>query len=371
MGKNVGILTFQRTLNYGAMLQMYSLFRTFRSFGCDVEVIDYKCDAVENNELPKLVWGSPLSMARKLLTYKPMRSREKQFEEFRTSHIKMSQRCDAGSLPVLVKKYDAVFVGSDQVWNMQITDSDMSYFLPFDSGISKNSYAASFGQKMIPEECQHVVKHCLEQFNSISVREQAGIDILATMGLEARIDIDPTFLTGKVLWHKLAGESSVTEEKLPASYVLAFSIGDAARCLYTAKEMSHHFDLPCVMVFGNSADAIKMATVTKDVTTYVDASIELFCKLFRDASYVVTSSFHGMCLSIQNEKQFTCLTSGDAGKDARIFSLQHLLGLDSSLCVVSDATGKVEPSCINYDKCNHNVLNLTNTSKDYLYSIIR
>lgn len=39
--KKVGILTYHRSINYGAMLQAYALRYTIQKLGYKVEVIDY------------------------------------------------------------------------------------------------------------------------------------------------------------------------------------------------------------------------------------------------------------------------------------------------------------------------------------------
>ena len=46
-----GILTFHNIPNIGALLQAYSLCKAVRSFGADCEIIDYKCDKIEEREL--------------------------------------------------------------------------------------------------------------------------------------------------------------------------------------------------------------------------------------------------------------------------------------------------------------------------------
>ena len=37
----IGILTFHRAINFGAVLQCYALYRTLSDMGHDVEVVDY------------------------------------------------------------------------------------------------------------------------------------------------------------------------------------------------------------------------------------------------------------------------------------------------------------------------------------------
>ena len=54
--------------------------------------------------------------------------------------------------------YDAVVVGSDQIWNLDITGNDFNFFLPFD-GIKKYSYAASIGKKDIKQKLKYANKN--------------------------------------------------------------------------------------------------------------------------------------------------------------------------------------------------------------------
>ena len=44
----IGMITFQNTENYGAALQCRALYTYLVASGNDVQVIDYRCPAVEN-----------------------------------------------------------------------------------------------------------------------------------------------------------------------------------------------------------------------------------------------------------------------------------------------------------------------------------
>ena len=43
----IGILTFHRAINYGAVLQCYALYTTLQSMGHDVEIIDYRPGTIQ------------------------------------------------------------------------------------------------------------------------------------------------------------------------------------------------------------------------------------------------------------------------------------------------------------------------------------
>lgn len=43
----IGIVTYHRALNYGAVLQCMSLYSALKRLGHDVEVVDYRPEAIE------------------------------------------------------------------------------------------------------------------------------------------------------------------------------------------------------------------------------------------------------------------------------------------------------------------------------------
>ena len=45
-----GILTYHHTKNYGSWLQTYALYKKLKELGVDIEVIDYRCLAIEKRE---------------------------------------------------------------------------------------------------------------------------------------------------------------------------------------------------------------------------------------------------------------------------------------------------------------------------------
>lgn len=46
--KKIGILTFHRANNYGAVLQNYALQQALINLAVEVETIDYRCNDIEN-----------------------------------------------------------------------------------------------------------------------------------------------------------------------------------------------------------------------------------------------------------------------------------------------------------------------------------
>lgn len=98
-------------------------------------------------------------------------------ETFYPSETKMIQSMD--DLNAIASNYDCLMVGSDQVWNPEISQGKcLAYFLDFgESDIRRISYASSFGISKWPEQYQSLlpsINSSLHKFCSISVREETG-----------------------------------------------------------------------------------------------------------------------------------------------------------------------------------------------------
>lgn len=50
--KKIGIITFHRAKNYGAVLQAYALQHTLEQLGSNCEIVDYKCENIDNGYKP-------------------------------------------------------------------------------------------------------------------------------------------------------------------------------------------------------------------------------------------------------------------------------------------------------------------------------
>ena len=74
-------------------------------------------------------------------------------------------------------RYDFFIVGSDQVWNPHwVNSSDV--FLEFANSDKRIAYSASFGIGELPKDKEAGFKKGLEGMKHISVRENAGAEIV-------------------------------------------------------------------------------------------------------------------------------------------------------------------------------------------------
>lgn len=153
--KKVGILTFQQAVNYGAVLQMYALQKIVSELGYDVEIINYDSPKIAEGYNPfhyQNIW-KPKAFLSDVLNCFSRIERNQKFNAFIQENMKLSSLISKDKLVEIADYYDYYIVGSDQVWNPDITGDDSTYFFDFVIRNEKKlSYAASFGVSQWPKD---------------------------------------------------------------------------------------------------------------------------------------------------------------------------------------------------------------------------
>ena len=182
-------------------------------------------------------------------------------------------------------------VGSDQTWNIECNYGiDSVYFLQnVPEGYRKVAFSASFGRPTLSAEEAALTKPLLSQFDAISVRESSSVTILEEMGLHGTALKDPVLLCRPELWRELAeGVPAATKD-----YVLVYMLNDNPGMCAFAREFAEREGLHTRIVMFNplkrAPEGLEGVCLPKP---------EEWVALFRDASYVVTDSFHGTCFSL-------------------------------------------------------------------------
>ena len=329
--KSVGILTFQKTLNFGAVLQNYALYHELKSMAFDVEVINYRSVAIENNECVV-----PRFRPKALCKYMILKGKSRRFSEFK-KRMRFTDSCHADSISRLCDKFDCVVVGSDQIWNTRLTVSDPTYFLDFieEPGRCK-TYAASMGYNELPP-CDFDQRPLISGFSSILVREKSAAETIARECPEAptpHVVLDPTLLVEKKVWDDIE-QTPVYASETP--YVLVYAVSE----LDAAFEAAHR------LADTNEARIINIRSYDlgrlDGVKSVLNVSPEEYLGLFAHAQATVVSSFHGLCFSIINHRDFyfSGQTSGK-NTNSRATDLMEALGI-SGRTVQDLANGTVKP----------------------------
>ena len=318
-----GILTFHRAVNYGAVLQAYALCKALEKIDMTPEIIDYRSDAIEA-EYKLLLWsgGSLKQKLKRFLTsviqYRPYKRKKTAFDAFLCQQLPLSK--STKDIRLLSDGYAAFITGSDQVFNREITKQDAEvYLLDFDTGGKRKfSYAASLGKDILSESDLYWFRDKLQDFTGISIREKTGVEVLQNVtAILPECSIDPTLLINKTDWLNLCAGKEITE-----AYILLYVVLDSEEIYSYAKQLGTALNLKIICINGSLKKRIRYKF------HYVDSvSPQEFLVYIRDARYVVTSSFHGVALSVMLQKLFMVVLPAGEQLNGRIHSLLDILRL--------------------------------------------
>ncbi|MBQ8173934.1 MAG: polysaccharide pyruvyl transferase family protein [Clostridia bacterium] len=304
--KDIGILTFTRAINYGAVLQAYAL-KTVLSAVSDAELIHYKSPHLE-----RLYHAFPRTPAA-LLHAAVFAKRNRRFRAF-SAEISSPEIYDEKS--ITRAPYARLVVGSDQVWNLACTGADLAY-LPLGMPQKRTyAYAASFGLSRLPNEQIPLFCRALSALSLISVREKTGVDICREqLGLDATVALDPTLLLTADEWRTFAAAS---EEKKTEKYLLLYTLGGDGRIKRAAATVAHALGLPVYNLTVSARERFGDRIIR-------DAGPREFVSLFASADFVVTDSFHGTAFSLNFGLPFYSFAQND--RASRILDLLDTVGL--------------------------------------------
>lgn len=320
----VGVVTFQQSNNYGAILQSYALQKTINKLGCEGELIDYRCDYIGKPykliNLKKKGFFSYIFGVIGFICYLP---RKKNCNLFR-KNMRFSKRVYKDTVGELNNVYDIFITGSDQVWNYKLTNSDSTYLLDFVKDYNKKfSYAASFGLNSIEDEQKENYSKLLKNFNQIYLREEKGINIVKKLcDKESNVVLDPTLLLTKDEW------LCVTKEyKTSKDYILVYQLGISSKLIDFISNLARKKN--CKVIY-----------IPFPLGKFIKCKCSLFTGpsewlgLFKNAKYVVTDSFHGTVFSILfNKNFFTEICGQNKGVGSRIENFIEKFGLQERLVI--------------------------------------
>lgn len=339
--KKIGIITFHRAHNYGAMLQAYALQNKITRMGHEVKIIDYRDKNIE--VLYKILkFGNFKRAISSILNFATNNNRYKSFNDFLMNNMRLSKSYSLEQLKKEAPKYDIYIAGSDQVWNTDITIglSD-AYTLNFGSkSIKRISYAASIGKSNIESE-KEIYKQKLKNIDNISVREESGKNILEPI-LEKEIDVvlDPTLLLTRKEWEEVIQDTKQEEQK----YILVYVVEPDDEYVKVVNYLAKKTKLG-VIHFGKKN--IYNNTIR---SAYTNGPLD-FIKLIKNAEYVICTSFHATVFSIIFNKKFFVIPHKTTG--ARVTNLLSKLGIiERAVYTLDEFKSKDYEQKIEYESVN-------------------
>lgn len=375
--KKIGILTFHRACNYGAVLQCYALNKTLEQLGASPITIDYFPEYFKSRYYPSPKPFSLLhltSWIRKKKIVKLKDSRNQKFEQFLLNELNLHPNTahNLQELQTIVKNSDirTWISGSDQVWSDTCAQFDPAFFLHLElpANSAKYSYAASFGFNQLPEQLQVEYKKRLEGYKHYSVREKSGVDIIKQLQLgNAAEHCDPTLLLKADDWKKIASEPKQTEP-----YILIYHVKKPDLLLKKAAELRKATGLNVVYLssyFSHTTISGKQYKKYR-YTPVMESSPQDFVTLFANAKYVITNSFHGTVFSILFHKNFwTQLNLTENKINERVKSLLEKLGITNRW--ITAAETPLDETYIDWNAVDKKIDTLRSIAKNYLSNIIQ
>ena len=362
------ILTQPLHTNYGGLLQAYALQQILKGMGHDV--VTDRLGVVRKlplwNRALRFLYHAVQFCILKNYRYYPYRylfvsfdkeSKAKRSisintERFVNTHIDTIDLLTRSNESVsdAVRQFDAIVVGSDQVWRATMSDIP-TYFLSFTKAINvkRIAYAASFGTDDLNEYSKmdmKIASESIKLFDAVSVREKSGVHLCRDyFKMDAVHVLDPTMLLSKDDYLKLIEEEDKPcSENILLTYVLdrTQEKNDIIQRVGEALHLTS-CENGAVKYFSN--------VVESNVSECIYPSVSRWVAGFRDAQFVVTDSFHGTVFSIIFNKPFVAILNSKRGS-SRFISLLSVLGLENRLISTTNDLLEEHLKPIDYTEVN-------------------
>lgn len=321
----IGIVTFYRSLNYGAMLQAFSLMKYLEGRGHTVEFLTHTHSIVQRQSvfrmfLTRSLKGYFTNVRNKIEAYLsyPITSFADQFP---TTDLLRNLR----DFRMKCSCYDAVIVGSDQMWNHRWV---VPHFIPFvfldllNCKCKRISYAASFSTKAWNGGYDKEVGTLLRRFDAISVREKSAVNLVKELsGRDAEQLADPVLLNDSSFF-----EFPCKRNKRYNNYIFKYMINGWIDGVGEKK------------IFQMLLNRCKVKRIYDDMELTIcgfkkKVEVAEWLLRLRNSKLVVTNSFHGVIFSILFHKEFIVfpLDGVNSGMNERIYSILEYFEMKSRL----------------------------------------
>lgn len=359
----IGILTYHRAYNYGAVLQCFALKEVLKSMGHEACVIDYRQSEIENfyrfkssfsikkaMSLPIIKGLALLLLApiRDIKQFRAIKRKKRIFEAFQKKYLNLTAPCTT----LIPQGFDYYIIGSDMLWayDVKTNNFDPVYLGKFERlpGAKLVGYAISGTPDSFVRLGEEQNFDFLKNFDSISFREKSLADIVGSYtGKDTTCCIDPTLLTTKMLWQNLI-KPEWQKKKYLVTYYLRLQ-GDKKNTLNNKiKKLAEEKGLEIIDI--NIRDSVK------------PISVEDFVSIICCSSYVITDSFHGVIFSLIFEKPVHALKLHDS-HDARYVDILQTVGADN--LIVESNFDPFIPN-VEYEILNERIIEFRKESEDFL-----
>lgn len=364
--KRVAIVSCYFQKNYGSALQALATQNILDEYG--IENVTIRFDGLESQIKKKKykyyarkIFNPQIVMGKlgyinvrirkrfgKSKISKEMRLRDNAIKAFERN-FRLSPKLNSfAELQKFVLDYDAVLVGSDQLWLTSNLEADYYTLNWVPDGIKRISYATSFGVSSIPKQYYTFAANFLNKIDSLSVREETGKQIVRDIcGRKAAVICDPTIMFTADQWLQIQKKEPLYKKK----YIFCYFLGNNPDQRNFAKKLKAATGCDIVAILHLNV-YVPSDENYADYTPYAVDSAD-FINYIRNADYICTDSFHATIFSIINKKKFFTF---------RRFKDNYALQTNSRLDSLLEAVGL--ENRILYD--NEDVKQWINVEIDYI-----
>lgn len=329
---DVGILTFHCADDYGAMLQAFALKNYLCRRGISTDIIRYEpffmtgrywwipyVPAKKISDIFRLGrrgWAEHRTMGRDFFKLKSYMNKFRKEHLVKGRHRKLFFCNQLEKLP-----YRYYIVGSDQIWNPEITYGlKKAYFGAFTNARKEKviAYAASLGGEKLSSDYKSEFSELIKSVDIVSVREVGAASyVSACCSKEIAVTCDPVFLEDRNEWMKI--------EKIPekTGYILVYVTQRNRELTDYVRKLSQQKGLSVVELRTSTSGPGESFPVD-----YESGPAE-FLGYIHKADYIVTNSFHAAAFSVIYHKKF--LVFLHHGRGARLLHMLSLCGLEERL----------------------------------------
>lgn len=370
--KNIVLVTWIGSGNYGTTLQSFALHKKIEKLGYNVTFIrGIPSNFTIKNRIKYFLQLLHIDIEK---IKRHFNTRNQSVKQQKLSvfidenyNIYKSIYCKK-QLKKLIAKTDVFVTGSDQIWNT-VYKFNPNNFLDFAGDAKRIAYASSIGLQDFPEEHKPEVRRMLSKFSHIGLREDSAVKVVSR--LLDRNDIiqvlDPTFLLDFNDWNLICNKARI-EVLLPKSYILCYLIGNNDRYKEQLKDVIAKTGINNIIIIPaaeNATFSIKGATI------YDEAGPLEFVRLIQKAAFVCTDSFHATAISINLNIDFVEFirfeNSDKASQNSRIYDVLSHYGLMDRIYKANDESWSKK---IDFSNSNIRLSEDRKKSLDYLVNSI-
>lgn len=361
------LVTFHASHNYGSALQAYATQSFLAEIGVDNTILNFQ---MPSQKKYYSLYGGRNGMKIREFTMLPLhfqrKNRQNKFYEFQNKYFKMTPEVNSYEQinELDLNKYDLFISGADQIWSNNIPEFKQSridykgiFFGNF-INCKKISFSSSLGNASLNYIKSKVPD--LKKYDHISLREKRGQAMLnPLLNINCDLSLDPTFLIDDRQYTQMF---DLDISIIPNKYILVYTlqgIKSGKKWKKSLQKLSKKTGYKIIVV------SPFFPIIGKGLTNLVDVGPIDYLNLVKNASFVLTDTFHGTAFSIIFRKKF--LVYQDSGnKDPRKIDLLKRFKLEDRIINDRNSEKIINFENINYSYEESLISDLINRSKEIL-----